>query len=320
MAAVGVGILIISMVLSACATPNQAVPTAQETAIISLEDYRTPTPRAVTSTPVLDFLPALEPPLPTATPVLYSIVKDDTLLGIALRFGVSLDELLAANPDVDPGFLTIGMTLTLPIVGSGDQIIPTATALPLSNSQPQCYPQSAGGYWCILAVQNNQPEPVENSSALISLISTDGDLIESHVAYSPLNLLYPGDEMPLQAYFKGPLPEHFISQASIFSALPAMNSQDRYVDVSVDTLGIEIDQEGDLAEVSGKVTNVDQDRPTRRIWVVAIAYDGQDRIVGVRKLELDIQIQPVESLEFGLTVFSVGSQILHVRLLAEAQP
>ena len=59
-------------------------------------------------------------PQPSPTPFNYKIVKDDTLLGIAFKHGLTLDELLAANPGIDPNFLTIGMTITLPI---GDQAV-----------------------------------------------------------------------------------------------------------------------------------------------------------------------------------------------------
>ena len=53
-----------------------------------------------------------EIPLPTATPVIYTVVANDTLTGIAFRYSLSLEDLIAANPGLDPNFLTIGLTLT----------------------------------------------------------------------------------------------------------------------------------------------------------------------------------------------------------------
>src|SRR6266536_4873306 len=46
-------------------------------------------------------------PTPTATPVTYAVQAGETLLGIAIRFGVSLEALQAANPTVEARFLTI---------------------------------------------------------------------------------------------------------------------------------------------------------------------------------------------------------------------
>jgi LysM repeat protein len=44
----------------------------------------------------------------------YTVKDGDTLAGIAAKFGFSLDDLLAANPDVSASSLSIGQTLKLP--------------------------------------------------------------------------------------------------------------------------------------------------------------------------------------------------------------
>lgn len=50
---------------------------------------------------------------PPAGPV-YIIQPGDTFYDIALRFGLTLDELTAANPDVDPGLLSVGQQIVIP--------------------------------------------------------------------------------------------------------------------------------------------------------------------------------------------------------------
>jgi nucleoid-associated protein YgaU len=64
------------------------------------------------------------PPSPTAsplpTPQQYTVVSGDTLTSIAAQFGVTVDEVLAANPQIgDPDALQIGDVLTIPVPGSG---------------------------------------------------------------------------------------------------------------------------------------------------------------------------------------------------------
>jgi len=55
----------------------------------------------------------------------YTIKSGDTLAGIAERFGVSLEDLLAANPGINPSALRAGDSVNLP---SGTDTTPAASA------------------------------------------------------------------------------------------------------------------------------------------------------------------------------------------------
>ena len=60
--------------------------------------------------------------IPTKTPVVsgvvYAVKPNDTLWGIASRYGLFVNDLLAANPGVDPQRLRIGQTLRIPAAGA----------------------------------------------------------------------------------------------------------------------------------------------------------------------------------------------------------
>jgi LysM repeat protein len=53
--------------------------------------------------------------VPAPTPVLYTIKKNDILSKIASAHGVTLEELLAANPQIkNPNKITEGQVITIP--------------------------------------------------------------------------------------------------------------------------------------------------------------------------------------------------------------
>jgi LysM repeat protein len=56
-------------------------------------------------------------PTPDCTPRVYTVVSGDTLLEIAIRFEVELDEIISANAITDPNFLSVGQQLLIPCAG-----------------------------------------------------------------------------------------------------------------------------------------------------------------------------------------------------------
>ena len=67
----------------------------------------------------------LLPASPTSPPpLLYAVQEGDTLGAIAQTYGVSVEDLIAANDLADPNVLSVGQTLVIPVagqvLGSGD--------------------------------------------------------------------------------------------------------------------------------------------------------------------------------------------------------
>jgi nucleoid-associated protein YgaU len=77
-----------------------------------------PTPPPATITPVATIGPTLAPtatPEPEATPRLYRVKSGDTLGKIAQRFGVTVGDILAANPEItDPDQIVPGQVIVIP--------------------------------------------------------------------------------------------------------------------------------------------------------------------------------------------------------------
>lgn len=76
--------------------------------------------------------PTETPVPPTSTPVVYTVKRGDTPGRIARQFGITSDELLAANPGMNPTGLQVGDTVTIP----SDAETPAATPTPTSTPTP----------------------------------------------------------------------------------------------------------------------------------------------------------------------------------------
>ena len=67
----------------------------------------------------------------------YTIRSGDTLAGISERFGISLEDLLAANPGINPSALQSGDNVRLPTGTEPPPPEPTATEGPAESPEPE---------------------------------------------------------------------------------------------------------------------------------------------------------------------------------------
>jgi LysM repeat protein len=253
-------------------------------------------------------------PVATPTPFLHTVRNNDTMIGIAYQYGVSLAELQAANPGVDPHFMSVGMQLIIPISGDIAETVPTLIPAPVDFEQPLCYRSGEGGAWCIAIVRNDLETSVENIAAWIGLFTTKGENFANQVVYTALNLLRPGNSIPVMAYFNPPLPAEFETQGELVSGLEIADDDPRYVDMQVEISQVEISASGKQARVSGEVVMEVATTEPSQIWVLAVAYDTAGSVIGARKWESSGDKQ------FIINVFSLGGSIDHVNVLVEARP
>lgn len=280
----------------------------------ALLPYRTPTATEPppTATP-MENLPVT--PAPSPTPFIHQVVSGETMLGIAIRYGVTLEALQASNPEVDPRFLSVGAKLIIPLAGEIQVMIPTPTPAIKDLVEPVCYRTGDGGAWCIVLVENKSGAVVENLSAWIGLFGESSKIIASQVAVGPMNILRPGQAMPLMAYFKSPLPSDFVAKAELLTAVEIAANDTRYLDWQLADLSVVIKADtAQEARVSGMIVQPEGNSLPNQIWVAAIAYDLGGRVVGMRKIEV------IESLAFDLTVYSLGNAINRVEILTELRP
>lgn len=277
----------------------------------------TPSPQVTTiiNTPV---------PLPTqkatATPWIHRIQANDTLSGIAARYGVDLADLLAANPEIDPQFLSLDMEIRIPIEGSGLEgaLSVTVTPFPLPIIGPDCYQTFGNELWCITGIENNAGIEMEGLSALFTLYDQQGRIITSRLVYAPLNLLPDGRIMPLAASFEWDEVNTFsFARAAVASGFPANQSEERYAQVEVKQKELVLSEDGTRASWTGElVLNGDQTDKPIKPTVLLVAYDRFDSIVGFRKVELSEGA--AGSQEFQAQLYSMNPVIDRIEVLAEA--
>src|SRR3989304_1284351 len=120
------------LLLTAC-TPQQTLPTPSA---VDLTPFATSTPKTLhPSGP--EGLVTAETPLPT--PFMYTVQTGDTMSSIALKFGVSIDDLQAANPEISPNAMSVGQVLNIPSNPDNPSGEPTPTPAPFPVQQIECY-------------------------------------------------------------------------------------------------------------------------------------------------------------------------------------
>lgn len=336
-------LLLLAACAPAIATPTPAVSTPT---LPALTPYHSPTPTpSITPLPSATATPLGAPtstPTPslTPTPFLYTIKKDDTFGGLALRYGSSIEAIKTANPDINPNYLVIGQQIVIPLPtpAPGTPTVtpsPSATLFPAQTEAPVCYHIADGGAWCFLLARNPGAQALENLSAAIILVS-GGEEITRTLAVAPLNLLPPGRALPLSAYFPPPLPAEFTVRAELLDVFVTAPGDERYLSASVNVQNERITTNGRQATVTGELLLPVDSRPPAILWLAVIAYDENEAVVGLRKWETaqvcvgssaaptgQQTVEPTSSetcLTFEITVYSLGPAIARLEVLAEARP
>jgi LysM repeat protein len=306
---------LVATLLASCTSGTTATPTPDR-----LRPYLTPPSASATATVLATRTAA---PLPTPTPFVYTIESGDTLIGIANRFSVTVDDILLLNQGLVAAALTPGQEIKIPSVPVSPDL-PTPTPAPLTLGEPDCYPTLDGGLQCFVPATNPFGEMIENLTAQVTLRDADGKSLASQVAISPLNVLPPGQSIALTAFFPAPLPEGtYTPLAQIATSIRLLAADARYLPVRAHNVAVVVVWDGTSAQVSGQVMPLSDAQhveiPAGDVWVAATAYDSDGTVVGVRRWESDAPLPVGGQLPFEMRVSSSGAPIARVEVVAEAR-
>ena len=301
--------------LTACA-PQQTQPTPSA---VVLTPFATSTAKTLhPSGP--EGLVTAQTPLPSPTPFTYTVQTGDTMSSIALKFGVSIDDLQAANPEISPNAMSVGQVLNIPSNPDNPSGEPTPTPAPFTVQQIECYPTADKGMWCFVLVHNDFSDLMENVSAQVTLVDANDATLASQTALLPLNILPPDTSLPLAVFFPPEIPLDVKPQVQVLTAIRLLPDDERYLPATINNTLVQINAEGHSAGVTGQVLLPGQSKAASQVWVAGTAYDDAGRVVGVRRWESSAGLSPGGSLPFEFMVSSIGGTIARVEFAVEARP
>ena len=310
------GVLLVS--LTACSAPTAVKVEPLPGAVLTPWQTATIPPSA---TPTREDLPtATFAPTVTPTPSEYSVKANDTLIVIAYRNGLTVDELLAANPDVNPYVLSIGTVLKIPApkANAGIALAPTTTPAPVFLGSPECTPGLTGGFHCFVTALNEGEAPLENVLVEFRLMAKDGTLAASRSALLPLAVLQSNETLPIYGYFEPPIPLESKVEVQLLSAYRVAVADSNTFRLETGDPKVEIAQNGMSARVAGTAASATTSPAGKGIHIVVIAYDNAGKVVGIRQYQETAEFTSGAELKYNLIVYSTGEMISSVQVFAEA--
>jgi LysM repeat protein len=222
--------------------------------------------------------------------VIYVIEKGDTLIPIARKFGVTVQEIIEANGISDPRRLSIGQEIIIPITGGGAEptAVPTPTPVALQIQGLAFHRTPVDSLWCLGEVANVSGRPAEEVQVQVTLHDEQGTLLAAGAAFSQLDVLAADGRAPFAILFEAP-PANFAQyQTRIVGGVPSTHLGPRYPDLAVmKDHGEWLDE--NIYRVRGEVHNSGQ-ADAELVVVIVTLYDEEGHIVGARTVDIPAEV------------------------------
>lgn len=276
--------------------------------------------RAVTARPTAT--PAPYTPAPTATPTvtptpfIYTLKGGDTLLGLAIEYGSSLQAIQDANGITDPRGLLVGQQIIIPREVELSAGTPTATASPVpfavENMTFNYTP--IGGLWGFGEVHNSTGAELEQASVTVNLLDEQGKVLTSGLGHAQVDLIPPDGRAPFSVHFQD-APGSFAS----YAAMPATGVKGYVGSYYRDLTPRNLQGTGErytAYTVTGSIANTGPEDAVG-VTVTVTVYDALGRVIGTRKAIPEHNVIPRGGeTTFSVTITPAGGPVKSFRVMA----
>ena len=279
-----------------------------------------------TLTPTITPTPLGQPtqtPKPTITPTphIYEVRAGDQMLGIAWAFGITLEDLQAANPDVNPSLMSIGTRLVIPPPRGVTPTVaaPTPTPFDVTIGELDCLASANGGLHCFALVINERKNAATNLTGEFKLVDTSGETDLSRLVALPIKNLEPGARLPFYTYFAPALVEGRTVSFTLLTATRVNADDPRAYPLEVQLDSTLIAENGRSAALNGTLVLTGTEVELSQVTLVTVAYDANGKVVGLRRVEEQAELTAGATRPFNIQVFSIGGRIATVEIYAEGE-
>lgn len=284
--------------------PTQSPPV---TLTLRVRDTRSPDPSPASPT-----VSTPEPETAAASHI-YIVRPGDTLLGIALDLEIPVEQLRAANPDVNPLALQVGQSIIVPQPGALAAAV--STPLPLQLAPPVCHYLITGSRLCLGKVTNPLSEPVAHVRLRIRLTAADGEVLAETTTGVEQTIIPPGQSAPYSVVFDASTSGDEQVSVELIAVSPAPGSGLILLDVVDEQAGV-TDRGYRVAATVLNTTGV----RAHAVRVVLTLLDADGQVAGFRVATLPESLDPGEQRTISIDVLpqAMGENLTH-QLHAEAR-
>lgn len=283
--------------VAATPTPYEAVPTYTPTPIIHI-DVRLP--------------PGT--PTPTPTPQQHRVEAGDTLIGIAARYGVTVEDLQELNEIGDPRGLQIGQRLEIPVPGILEEDANPVRA----RHELRRVAVAVDGLdtaWVMGEVANLDTVPVEQIRVAARLQAPDGTEMARRTALAVRHITPPGEAAPFM-FRLGDVSQTAHGWTLAVASIKPAHIGGYATELSIGSLQFEPQPSGTV-RVSGLVTN-HESVAVADPEVVVTAFDAQRQVTAVRAMLPDERtLVPGGEVAFEGVLIPLGEPVADVTAFAQ---
>ncbi len=242
-------------------------------------------------------------------------MEGDTLIGIAYQYGITVDELRAANFIHDDRLLQIGQVLTIPDPVSDPLLQAVPTPLAHAIVQASAAVDSLRVAWIMGSVENLATVPVEQVRVVARLLTETEEEVARSRVLSLRHIVPPGETTPFMMQVRPGGEDWSQWELSVATSLPAYVGR-YYLDLAVSDLRFR-PFVGRAVTVEGQVENRGRDT-VQDVEIIVTALNDVGQIIGIRVLQPEPPIlTPGNIGEFEGPVFALGSDVASVEAFAQ---